>query len=513
MNKGIVYLVGAGPGDPKLITVKGLECIKKADVIIYDRLSGRGLLAFARPDAEKVYVGKSPDFHALKQNEINWLLVEKARSGKIVTRLKGGDPFVFGRGGEEAEALVKAGIRFEVVPGVTSAVAVPAYAGIPVTHRDFTSTLAIITGNEDPEKEDSSIAWDKISTGAGTLVFLMGMSNLKMITVKLVENGRSPKTPVALIRWGTRPEQQTLVGTLADIGDKAAKAGFKNPAIILVGEVVNLRDKLNWFENRPLFGKRILVTRAREQASVLSEEIEALGGEPLEFPTIGIAEPEDYGPLDGALKDLGSFKWVIFTSVNGVGYFFRRLRFHCKDVRDLHQARLCAIGPKTREAMEAFGLQVDYMPGEYRAEEIVEGLAGKIQPGDRVLLPRADIARKALPEALKSMGADVVEVEVYRTVMGDGDSSSIREMLRQKRISMITFTSSSTVRNFVKMLDAPDIGKLTEGIPVACIGPVTADTARELGLAVDVTAGDYTIKGLLNAVLEYYNCSCRQNCS
>lgn len=504
MNKAMVYLVGAGPGDPKLITVKGLECIQKADVIVYDRLAGPRLLAYARPEAEFIYVGKSPDRHTLKQDEINRLLVEKARENKVVTRLKGGDPFVFGRGGEEAETLQEAGLPFEIVPGVTSAIAAPAYAGIPVTHRDFTSTLAIITGNEDPAKENSGIAWDKIATGAGTLVFLMGMANLPQITRRLVESGRSPLTPAALVRWGTRPEQRTLTGTLADISAKAAAADFKNPAVIVVGEVVSLRDKLKWFENKPLFGKRVLVTRSREQASVLSGAIEDLGGEPLEFPTIGVAEPEDFGPLDGAIKRLSDYRWIIFTSVNGVRAFFERLRRQGRDVRELHSARLCAIGPKTREALEGYCLKVDYVPGEYRAEEIVKELFGKVQPGDRVLLPRADIARKVLPEALKEMGAAVTEAVAYRTVMGGGSGALVREMLERGEIHAVTFTSSSTVRNFVELLDVPDVPGLLEGALVACIGPVTAATAGELGLKVDVVAREYTIEGLVLAILDYY---------
>jgi len=504
MNKGTVYLVGAGPGDPKLITVKGLECVQKADVIVYDRLAGPRLLTFARPGAEIVYVGKSLDRHTLKQDEINRLLVEKAGEGKIVTRLKGGDPFVFGRGGEEAEALREAGILFEVVPGVTSAIAAPAYAGIPVTHRDYTSTLAIVTGNEDPLKGDSGIAWDKIATGAGTLVFLMGMANLPGITARLIENGRSPATPVALIRWGTRPEQQVLAGALADIAQKAGEADFKNPAVIVVGEVASLRDKLKWFENKPLFGKRVLVTRSREQASALSAAIEALGGEALEFPAISVAAPEDYAPLDKAIREIGTYGWVIFTSVNGVEAFFKRLRHQRRDIRELGTARLCAIGPKTREALEKYGLLVDYVPGEYRAEEIIEELRGKMDRGERVLLPRADIARKALPEALAEMGAAVTEVTAYRTVVGGGDASMIKEMLKRKEIHVVTFTSSSTVRNFVKMLDTPDVKNLLAGVTLACIGPVTAVTAGEMGLEVAVVAREYTIEGLVEAILEYY---------
>lgn len=499
----MVYLVGAGPGDPKLITLKGLECIKKADVLVYDRLASPRLLSHARPDAELIYVGKSPERHAMRQDEINQLLVDKARQGKVVTRLKGGDPFVFGRGGEEAEALVENGFPFEVVPGITSAIAVPAYAGIPVTHRNCTSTLAIITGNEDPTKEDSSINWKKIATGAGTLVFLMGMANLPAITRRLIEHGRPADTPVGLVRWGTRPEQQTMVGTLEDIAQRAKDAGFSNPAIIIVGEVVALREKLRWFEKKPLFGQRILVTRSREQASVLSEAIETLGGEPFEFPTINVIEPADYGPMDDAIRNIASYKWVIFTSVNGVLFFINRLKHLEKDIRDLKDIKICAIGPKTKEALETHGLKVEYVPGEYRAEEIIAGLENKLNPTDRVLLPRADIARKVLPEALSRMGAEVNEVIAYRTVMGGGNSELARRLLAEGQMQMVTFTSSSTVRNFVQLLNASNLKDLMKNVTVASIGPITSKTALELGLKVDIEAKEYTIDGLMQAILEY----------
>lgn len=503
-TKGFVYLVGAGPGDPGLITVKGLNCIRKADVLVYDRLASPRLLAYARPEAERIYVGKSPDRHAMVQEEINQLLVDKAKEGKVVTRLKGGDPFVFGRGGEEAELLVENHIPFEVVPGITSAISVPAYAGIPVTHRGYTSTLAIITGNEDPSKDDSSIAWDKIATGAGTLVFLMGMGNLPGICARLMEFGRPPETPVALIRWGTRPEQRTITGTLENIHQRATEANFKNPAVIVVGEVVKLRDKLAWFENRPLFGRRVIVTRSREQASVLSSAIEALGGEAWEFPTIQIAPPEDFTPLDKAITDVRSYRWVIFTSVNGVKMFFDRMRENKKDIRDLSDVRLCAIGPRTKEELEMRGLMVDYVPGEYRAEEIVEGLRGKVLPGDRVLLPRADIARKLLPRALEEMGAVVHEVVAYRTVLGDGDAAAIRQALADGEVSVVTFTSSSTAQNFVKLLGEEGLPQLMEKVTVASIGPITSRTARELGLRVDIEAKEYTINGLVQAMTDYF---------
>ncbi len=500
-NKGTVYLIGAGPGDPGLLTVKGLECLKQADVIVYDRLAGPRLLKQRRPDSECIYVGKLPDRHTLKQEEINRLLVDKARQGLTVARLKGGDPFVFGRGGEEAEALARYGIPFEIVPGVTSAIAVPAYAGIPVTHRDFTSTLAIITGNEDPGKETSSIQWSKIATGVGTLIFLMGMSNLPSITQKLIEHGRAPETPAALIHWGTRPEQKTLVGRLNNIARLASEQNFENPAIIIVGEVVQLRDKLSWFENKPLFGKRLLITRSREQASSLSRAIEWLGGEPVEFPTIAIVPPEDNAPLDQAIARLSSYNWIIFTSVNGVSYFFDTLRRLNKDIRDLAGLKICAIGPQTGQALQKMALQVTYIPTEFRAEAIVEGLRKQLTAGDRVLLPRADIARKILPEALTSLGARVDEVTAYRTVFGTGETAAIRDSLLKEAIDLITFTSSSTVRNFVTLLDTADPAQLVGSAKVASIGPITSAAAREMGLPVHIEAQEYTINGLVQAIL------------
>lgn len=505
MEKGKVYLIGAGPGDPKLITVKGMECIQKADVVVYDRLASPRLLTHARPDAELIYVGKSPDRHTLKQDEINMVLVEKALAGKNVARLKGGDPYVFGRGGEEAEKLLEYGIEFEVVPGITAGISVPAYAGIPVTHRDFTSTLGIITGNEDPTKEDTSIDWSKIATGIGTLVFYMGMANLPHIVDRLIENGRSADTPIALIRWGTRPEQETLVGTLADIVEKVRAAHFKNPAIIIVGEVVTLRDKLSWFEKKPLFGKRVLVTRSREQASVLSEKIEVLGGEPWEFPTIDVVEPDDYAPMDKAITEIEKFDWIILTSVNGVKSFFKRLNDNNRDIRDLKGIRLCAIGPKTKEEVEKFGIRCDFVPNEYRAEAIIEGLKNEDMAGKKVLLPRADIARKIIPDTLKQLGAEVKEVVAYKTVMGAANAQLLRDMLAEKKLHVLTFTSSSTVRNFVKMLNAPNLAELLEGVTVASIGPITSDTAKELGVRVDVEAQEYTIDGLVEAIISKFN--------
>ncbi|MDP4127336.1 MAG: uroporphyrinogen-III C-methyltransferase, partial [Bacillota bacterium] len=480
MSKGYVYLVGAGPGDPKLITIKGSECIAKADVLIYDRLASRRLLTLVRPDCELVYVGKSPDRHTLKQDEINQLLVDKGLEGKIVTRLKGGDPFVFGRGGEEAEALLEAGIQFEVVPGITSAISVPAYAGIPVTHRDFTTSFAVITGHEDPTKNETTIHWNHLAQSHGTLVFLMGMENLPLIAQKLMENGKKPTTPVGIIQWGTRPEQRTLVGQLDTIASEVKKEGFTNPSIIIVGEVVSLREKLQWFEKRPLFGQRIVVTRARHQASELSQAIEALGGEAWEFPTIDIAPPSDKSYLVKAINSLKEFNWLIFTSVNGVDSFFAELKLQERDVRDLVGLKIVAIGPATQAALDKMGLRVAFVPEEYRAEKIVEGLANRVSAGQRVLLARAEEARDVLPESLKAMGVDVWDVPVYKTVLGGANRAELQRLLREKEIHAVTFTSSSTVRNFVNLLDG-EISLLNE-VSLYSIGPITSATARELGL-------------------------------
>lgn len=504
MNIGMVYLIGAGPGDLKLITVKGLECLQKADTIVYDRLANPRLLSYCQKNAEFIYVGKLPDRHTLKQEEINQLLVDKAQEGKIVARLKGGDPFVFGRGGEEAEVLKEANIPFEIVPGITSAISVPAYAGIPVTHRDFTSTFTVITGHEDPLKEESNINWQRLSQDPGTLIFLMGVGNLPKIVDKLINNGKSKNTPIALIRWGTRPEQKVLTGSLTNIVEKVNQAGFTSPAIIIVGQVVTLREKLQWFENKPFFGKRFLVTRSREQASVLSEKIEILGGEAWEYPTIAIEQPLDYSLLDKSIKNIDQFDWLIFTSVNGVKSFFKRLRDLKQDIRQLGKVKICAIGPKTQETLENRGLIVDFMPEKFQAEYIIEGLKGILHPGQKVLLPRADIGRPILVEGLEELGVNVTEVTAYRTVLGSRDNSILLEKLENKEIQVITFTSSSTVKNFIKLIKNNDIEKLLKGITIACIGPITANTAKEMGLNVDILADKYTIDGLVEAIKTHF---------
>jgi uroporphyrinogen III methyltransferase/synthase len=498
-----VYLVGAGPGDPGLITVKGRACIAAAGVVIYDYLAAPALLDHAAPDAERIYVGKQGGDHTLPQAEINALIVAKAREGRVVVRLKGGDPYIFGRGGEEAEALAAAGIPFEVVPGVTAAAAA-AYAGIPLSHRQMTSTIAFVTGHEDPRKADSSIDWPALARGIGTLVFYMGVKNLPRIVAGLVENGRDPQTPVALVRWGTTARQRTVSGTLADIVARVAAAGLTAPAIVVVGEVVRLREALSWFENRPLFGRRIVVTRSREQASDLVSALSELGAECLECPTIRVAPPEDCAPLDGAIAELPQTHWVVFTSVNGVRFFFERLFALGRDVRDLGRVRTAAIGPATAAALRRFGLNSDLVPESYRAESIVAAFRREELQGRRVLLPRALEARQVLPEKLAAMGAVVREVPAYRTLAGEGDGGRLERALAEGPIDLVTFTSSSTVRNFKALAAGAGLGARVAQTPAACIGPITADTAAALGFDVRVTADTYTIPGLVAAVTAYF---------
>ncbi|MEW6574170.1 MAG: uroporphyrinogen-III C-methyltransferase [Bacillota bacterium] len=499
---GKVYLIGAGPGDPGLITVKGMKCLAAADVVVYDRLVNPRILGYASPDAEVIFAGKSPERHALKQGEINVLLVERARAGKVVARLKGGDPFVFGRGGEEAEALKEAGLGFEVIPGVTSAVAAPAYAGIPVTHRDFTSSVAVVTGNEDPSKPDSVIDWDKLA-GCGTLIFLMGMANLPEIATRLKKAGLPGETPVAVIQWGTTAKQRTVTGSLDDINQEVAAAGLTNPAVVVVGKVVGLREKLAWFEQGPLFGRRIVVTRSRDQASVLSEAISALGGEVYEFPTIRIEPPAEWDGLDAAIRNAAAYDWLVFTSVNGVKMFFRRLRELGCDIRAFSRAAVVAIGPGTRSNLEERGLSVAYMPEEFRADAIAAGLKERAGAGARVLLPRADIAPDSLPRALAENGFKVDNVVAYRTVPERQNATLLREMLTAGAVDAVTFTSSSTVKNFVAAFE-PGTAELLQGVVVASIGPVTSATAQELGLKVDVEARRYTIPGLVEALVGHF---------
>ncbi len=498
-SNGRVYLIGAGPGDPKLLTLRGAEILAGTDVVVYDRLVHPAILRRANPEAELIYVGKVSSSHTMSQEEISRLLVERAKAGKSVARLKGGDPFVFGRGGEEAESLVAEGIAFEVVPGVTSAVAVPAYAGIPVTHRKLCSALSIITGHESAEKAESTLKWNSIATGGDTLVFLMGVENLPGIVSELITNGRSADTPAAIIRWGTRSNQETIVGTLGTISEQAKTAGITSPAITVVGDVVKLREKLRWFDTRPLFGKKIIVTRSRDQASALTEKLEALGAEVVEFPVIKIVPPTDTTSLDLAIRILGAFKWIIFTSANGVEWFIRRLREQGEDVRAMAGTRLAAIGPATAAALERYGLRVEYVPPEYIAESVAENLPGKLA-GRRVLIVRAKEAREALPERLTERGAEVEVAVAYETVTEQSDAAVVRSMIEAGEIDAVTFTSSSTVLNFIGLLGGL---RLPSGVTAACIGPITAETARSLGIEPHIIAEDYTIDGLVKEILKH----------
>ena len=505
-----VYLVGAGPGDPGLITVRGKQCIENADVIIYDYLASPALLNYAPKHAEIIYVGKKGGDHTLSQDEINALIVEKANTGAKVCRLKGGDPFIFGRGGEEAEILVSKSIPFEVVPGVTSAIAAAAYAGIPLTHRKLTATLAFITGHEDPHKKESNIEWESLARGIGTLVFFMGVKNLPDISQKLIANGRSPETPVALIRWGTTPGQTTVTGTLDNIAERAKKANLKPPAIIVVGQVVQLRNTLKWFENRPLLGKRIVVTRARQQASDLVRRLADLGAECLEFPTIKVVPAEDTGPLEDAIQHLASYDWIVFTSVNGVKFFFDHLYGKDKDVRALNHLHTAAIGPATAEKLFEYGLRSDIIPQNYRAEAVVDAFRKIPLNGKKILLPRAKEARPVLPLELRKMGAEVNEVTAYLTEKVRENSEQLLKRLKDKTIDLITFTSSSTVQNFKDLIPPDNFAQLTNGITIASIGPITTETAIKSGFEVPITAQSYTIPGLCEAILEHYDHKKRQ---
>jgi uroporphyrinogen III methyltransferase/synthase len=502
MKRGRVYLVGAGPGDPGLITVKGLGCLRKADVIIYDRLIDDSLLEETPPKTEKIYVGKGHGCHAMEQKEINLLMVGKAREGKTVVRLKGGDPFVLGRGGEEAEVLAANHIPFEIVPGVSSAYAVPAYAGIPVTHRRLASSFTIVTGHEGFEKGESSIAWDRISTGSDTLVFLMGMANLAQIVRQLIQNGKPRSTPVAVISQGTSLGQRTIVGTLADIVTKAKQENFEPPAVIVVGEVVRLREQLRWFDNLPLFGKRVLVTRAEEQAKELSQLLLERGVIPVHVPVIRISPPRSWKKLDQAIINLKSYGWITFTSVNAVEMFWKRLYTLNLDSRWLADTKIGAIGPVTARALEGKGIRPDYLPEIYTSQGFLAGLKKKGIAGCRVLLPRADIAGSELSDGLAKLGAEVQQVTAYRTATATKSNLQAKQMLLRGEIDVITFTSASTVNSLLAILGQR--WEVVKQARLACIGPNTAAALADRGLKADIVATEHTVPGLVAALERYY---------
>ena len=503
----IVYLLGAGPGDPGLLTLKARDALAAADTIVYDALANDSLLEYAGKDAELVYVGKTAGRHTLPQAEINALLVRKAREGKIVARLKGGDPYVFGRGGEEAEALAAAGIPFEEVPGISSAIAAPAYAGIPLTHRSMTSSVTIVTGHENPDKPDSAHNWRALAQGGSTLVFVMGMKNLPDIARRLQESGLDGATPAALVHRGTTPMQRSLVAPLRELPDAAAKAGFSNPSIIVVGNVVTLRDRLNWFENKPLFGRSIVVTRARAQASELVRRLAGLGAEVIQCPTIAIRPLADYSRLDAALENLAAYSWLIFTSVNGVRHFFERLALRGKDSRALAGCMVAAIGPATAKGLAGYGIAADFVPERYVAESVARGLLARTQKqarGMRALLPRAARAREALPDELERAGMLVDVIPCYETVPAGDDGERVLERLEHGALSCVTFGSSSTVENFLALVPAARLKAHPETI-LAAIGPITAETLRKHGLSCGIQPAEYTIPALVEAVTRHFS--------
>jgi len=484
-----VYLVGGGPGDPDLITLKGRKALERADCVLYDYLANERLLDYAPPHAERIYVGKKRATHELTQEEISALLVERARRGWSVVRLKGGDPFIFGRGGEEMEALADAGIPFEIVPGVTTALGLAAYTGVPLTHREHTSAVTFVTGHR-----VEAIDWAKVGA-TETIVLFMGLVNFAVIAGELIACGRSPETPAMVVRWATRPDQETLVGTLATLPAIAVEKGIKPPATIVIGEVVSLRDRFNWFEKLPLFGKRIVVTRDRRQAGELAGPLEELGAEIILLPTIEVQPPADYAPLDQAIARLRTYDWLIFTSVNGVKHFVERLDASHRDLRAV-AAKICAIGPATRAALEALHLKVDLMPQEYVAESLVEAFTEEQLAGRRILLPRAAVARDLVPNELIRRGAHVDVVEAYRTVAPVDLAEHVVKAFARKP-HWVAFTSSSTVKHLEKAVEP---GAL-QGIKIASIGPITSQTIRERGLEMDAEANPHTMEGLVAAIV------------
>ena len=507
---GKVYLIGAGPGDPGLLTVKGREALARADVVVYDRLAHPSLLDHAPASAERIFAGKARGQQELTQDGINELLVERARAGLTVARLKGGDPFVFGRGGEEALALARHGIPFAVVPGVSSAIAAPAYAGIPVTHRGVAASFTVVSGSEDPSKPESSVRWEELgrslSAQGGTLLTLMGWASIEKILDELEKAGLPAGTPVALVQWGTWSRQRTVTGTLRTAAARGRAAGLTAPVVAVIGEVVNLRDELAWFDNRPLFGKRVLVTRSRTQASRMCELLEDAGAMAVELPAIAIAPPDDFGPLDDAVSRLSTFGWVIFASVNAVESVFDRLDALGRDARAFGAARVGAIGPATAAELQRRGIRPDFTPSRSVSSAALEELAAHDWTGVPVLLPAADIGRDELAEGLSRLGARVERVTAYRTVTPPDAAQRARDAFAEG-IDIVTFTSSSTVRNLLSLLEE-DSGpgkQALSGSLVACIGPVTGVTARELGLRVDIEAEEHTVHGLAGALVRHFS--------
>jgi len=500
---GKVYIVGAGPGDIGLLTVKGLKCLQKAEVVVYDLHLNAQVLNYINHYAEFIYAGKRGGHHTMTQDEINRVMIEKAKQGKIICRLKGGDPFVFGRGGEEAEALSKEGIEFEIVPGVSSAVAAPAYAGIPLTHRLYSSSFAVVPGYEDAAKGETSINWEKLATGVGTIVFLMTVKNIALVCQRLIENKRNPETPVAVIRWGTRPDQTTIVGNLRNIPDLVKEKDIKPPAVMVVGDVVKLREHLKWYEKKPLFGQRILVTREHSGGFELLEE---LGAEIIEFPTIEIVPPKSWNGLDKSIDRIETYNWLIFTSANGVKFFFKRFFERDKDIRELKGIKICAVGSKTALEVKKYGMKVDLVPEEFNAEglikvfgqqSIVNGLKGM-----KFLLPRAELAREIFPEKVRELGGEIDIATAYRAVKPETHGKRLRRFLKEGKISIATFTSAATFNNFMSIMDHYAL-ELLKGVTIAVIGPVTARAVEKAGLRVNIMPEQATIEAMVQEIIEW----------
>ncbi|MDP4209872.1 MAG: uroporphyrinogen-III C-methyltransferase [Bacteroidota bacterium] len=500
---GKVYITGAGPGDEKLITLKALECIKIADVVIYDYLVNVKFLDYCKPGCQKVYAGKKASNHTLEQEVINETIVRYALEGKTVVRLKGGDPYVFGRGGEEVLALVEKDIPFEVIPGITSGIAVPSYAGIPVTHRDSGSTLTFITGHESIKKRESDVDYETLAKLRGTLVFYMGVKNLSNIAQQLVHFGKRPETPVALIRWGTTSRQQTLTGTLADIAEKVEATGFKPPALIVIGEAVGYRDQLLWFEKKPLFGKRIMVTRSRKQASKLSKGLADLGADVVELPTIDIQPCEDFTALDSSIQKLNTYGWVVFTSVNAVEIFMHRLYHHGKDTRALASCKLAVIGEETGAELHKHGLCHDLLPEQYTSDSVIEAFRKNGSVKDcKVLLPTSEIAHDNIPNTLREMGAIVDVVPAYKNITPEYSTDYLAELFSEP-FDVVTFTSSSTVINLAELLAKHGLQDKLAGIKGVSIGPITSKSAQYLSIDIVAEAKPHTINALVEAVVGY----------
>ena len=499
--KGTVYLVGAGPGDAGLLTMRGAELLGRADLVVYDALVNADLLRLAPKSAEILFGGKRAGTHSIPQEDLNQLLVHKAQEGKTVVRLKGGDPYVFGRGGEEAEALATAGVAFEVVPGISSMVAGPNYAGIPLTHRDHCSSFTVLTGHEDPEKDESSLDYAQLAKLSGTKVILMGVERIRQIAESLIAHGMDAATPVGMVSWGTTGQQQSIAGNLGNIAELVVKNKITAPAVTIIGGVVNLRNKLNWFEHRPLFGQRVVVTRTREQASELSRQFQELGADVLEIATIKIEPPDDKQPLVEALQGIGGYDWIVFTSPNGAQSFFDCFFKAFEDVRALGNLRFAAVGPATAAKLKELHLRVDAMPDQYLAKKVADAIGRQESIENlRILLARAQVANPELMKTLEDRGAIVDDVAFYKTVPETEDLAGSAARLLKEGADWITFTSSSTVENFHARFDLVKLLKQFPRLRTASIGPETSKALGTLGLTPSLEARQHTLAGLVQAI-------------